>query len=61
LEHPFSTNISFHRRKIVARDPGRYTIAEAHRRERGNDEANAEMLKLLAHHLQKRHSPGWPT
>lgn len=57
LEHPFSAIVSFHRRKIAAKDSGRYTLTEALRMERGNDEANAEMLKLLAHHLQKRRAP----
>jgi len=54
LEHPFTAIVAFHRRKIAAKDSGRYTIEQALRRERGNDEANAEMLKLLAHHLHKR-------
>lgn len=61
LGHPFAPIVAFHRRKLAAKDSGRYTIQEAHRRERGNDEANAEMLKLLAHHLQKRRAPGSPT
>lgn len=61
LGHPFAPIVAFHRRKLAAKDSGRYIIQEAHRRERGNDEANAEMLKLLAHHLQKWRTPGSPT
>lgn len=60
LEHPFSAIVSFHRRKVAGKDAGRYTIEEALRKQRGNDEANAEMLNLLAHHLQrirKSHRP----
>lgn len=53
LEHPFSAIVSFHRRKVVGKDSGRYTIEQALKKERGNDEANAEMLKLLAYHLQR--------
>jgi hypothetical protein len=44
-----------------AKDSGCYTIEQALRKERGNDEANAEMLKLLAYHLHKRRTPDQPT
>lgn len=60
LENPFAPIVAFHRRKIAEKDNGRYTIQQALRRERGNDEATAEMLKLLTHHLQKRRAPDRP-
>lgn len=53
LEHPFAAIVSFHRRRIAACDSGRHTIAHALSKESGNDEANAQLMKMLAHHLRK--------
>jgi hypothetical protein len=60
LEHPFAPIVAFHRDRIEARDNGRYTIEQAIRKQRGRDEANAEMVKLLEHHLRKMRLPGRP-
>jgi len=57
LGDPFVRIISFHRRKISARDNGRYTIADAQRRRRGASTIDPELVKILAGHLQKLQRP----
>ncbi|WP_407120157.1 HD domain-containing protein [Bradyrhizobium sp. STM 3561] len=54
LEHPFTDIVAFHRRRIEARDSGRYTIAQALARESKPDrgEADPDLLKAIARHLK---------
>jgi hypothetical protein len=54
LEHPFVEIVAFHRRKVEARDSGRYTIAQAlaDKTETRRSEADPELVKAIARHLK---------
>jgi hypothetical protein len=55
LGHPYDTIVSFHRSKIVAKDTGRYTIADAlaGTPKPGTSAATPERVRMLADYLRK--------